>query len=145
MEYYVLTEKPALRDIKNEKLSINFYVKKDWSEDDIVQKKTDAGYINVSSPELTALDLLNYGSFGINRIFTILQELSEVMKAPDLTRAARNYAQTTTDQRLGYLLAKETQNAMLAGALKRAIRDRKYLPIPLLKESTNDTGEDRTT
>src|SRR3546814_1865195 len=53
MEYYVLTEKPALRDIKNEKLSINFYVKKDWSEDDIVQKKTDAGYINVSSPELT--------------------------------------------------------------------------------------------
>ncbi|HEY9560344.1 MAG TPA: type IV toxin-antitoxin system AbiEi family antitoxin, partial [Anseongella sp.] len=115
MEYYVLTEKPALRDIKNEKLSINFYVKKDWSEDDIVQKKTDAGYINVSSPELTALDLLNYGSFGINRIFTILQELSEVMKAPDLTRAARNYAQTTTVQRLGYLLDKEIGNAKLAG------------------------------
>src|SRR3546814_20023753 len=88
-------------------------------------------YSNVSSPELTALDLLNYGSFGINRIFTILQELSEVMKAPDLTRAARNYAQTTTVQRLGYLLDKEIGNAKLAGALKRAIRDRKYFPIPL--------------
>src|SRR3546814_9230912 len=63
------------------------------------------------------------------------------MKAPDLTRAARNYAQTTTVQRLGYLLDKEIGNAKLAGALKRAIRDRKYFPIPLLKDSTNDTGE----
>src|SRR3546814_17078897 len=115
MEYYVLTEKPALRDIKNEKLSINFYVKKDWSEDDIVQKKTDAGYINVSSPELTALDLINYGSFGINRIFTILQELSEVMKASDLTRAARNSAKTKNFQSLGYNLDKEIGNANMIG------------------------------
>jgi predicted transcriptional regulator of viral defense system len=54
MEYYVITEKPALRDIKNKKLKINFYVKKEWVDEDVMQKKTDAGYINVSSPELTA-------------------------------------------------------------------------------------------
>ncbi|MEI9912619.1 MAG: hypothetical protein WDO71_25065 [Bacteroidota bacterium] len=48
-----------MRGIKNKKLKINFYIKKDWSEDDIIQKKTDAGYINVSSPEFTALDLFS--------------------------------------------------------------------------------------
>ena len=30
MEYFVITQKPALRNIKNKKLKINFYVKKDW-------------------------------------------------------------------------------------------------------------------
>jgi len=29
MEYFVITQKPALRNIKNKKLKINFYVKKD--------------------------------------------------------------------------------------------------------------------
>ena len=76
----MITEKPALRDIKNQKLSFNFFVKQSWQEADIIQKKTDAGYINVSTPELTALDLLTYGDFGINRILTILEELSEEMK-----------------------------------------------------------------
>lgn len=60
MEYFVIVKRPALRDIKNKKIKINFFVKKQWRKQDIVQKKTDAGYINVSSPELTTLDLLYY-------------------------------------------------------------------------------------
>ncbi|MGZ4097717.1 MAG: type IV toxin-antitoxin system AbiEi family antitoxin domain-containing protein, partial [Bacteroidia bacterium] len=91
MEYFVITEKPALRNIRNKKLKINFYVKKDWLDEDIIQKKTEAGYINVSSPELTALDLFYYQSnFGINKIVTILKELGEVLKVSSLIKTAKN-------------------------------------------------------
>jgi phosphatidylserine decarboxylase len=44
-----------------------------------VVQGTDAGFINVSSPELTALDLLSYvDKIGMNRVITILSELVEV-------------------------------------------------------------------
>lgn len=134
MEYYVITEKPALRNIKSSKLAINFYVKESWFETDIIRKKTDAGYINVSSPELTALDLLTYGDFGINRIFTIIEELTEEMKSSDLTRIAKDYPVTSSVQRLGYLLDKEMQNAKLAVSLKRALKDRNIQTVQLLKK-----------
>ncbi|HET7360719.1 MAG TPA: type IV toxin-antitoxin system AbiEi family antitoxin [Salinimicrobium sp.] len=135
MEYHVFTEKPALRTIKNKKLHINFYVKKEWSSKDIVQKKTDAGYINVSSPELTALDLLAYADMGINRIFTILNELSEEMQVKSLAGTAKGYPQTTAVQRLGYLLDKEIGNQKLANILKGTLKDKTIFPVSLLKGS----------
>ena len=138
MEYYVITEKPALRNIRNNKLRINFFVKKDWSDQDIVSRKTDAGYIRVSSPELTALDLLSYGSFGINRVFTILEELVEEFNAQELTRTAKDYFQKAAVQRLGYLIDKELGNEKLATALKKAIKDQTLYPVPLLR--SKDTG-----
>lgn len=137
MEYYVITEKPALRNIKSQKLSINFYVKQDWPEGAILQKKTDAGYINVSTPELTALDLLTYGNFGINRVLTILEELVEEMKPSDLIKTARNYPTTSSIQRLGYLIDKGIGDEKLTPALKKVIKDRKIQPIPLLKNNRN--------
>jgi predicted transcriptional regulator of viral defense system len=137
MEYYVITEKPALRNIKSQKLIINFYVKQDWPEADVLQKKTDVGYINVSTPEFTALDLLTYGKFGINRVLTILEELVEEMKPSDLTKTARNYPTTSSIQRLGYLIDKKIGNEKLANALKKVIKDRKIHPIPLLKNTQN--------
>lgn len=132
MEYFVVTEKPALRDIKNKRLKINFYVKKDWSDDDIIQKKTEAGYINVSSPELTALDLFYYQeSFGINKITSILKELAEEIKVANLIKIAKNYPQTPSIQRLGYLLDKELDNPKLSKPLFKILSDRKHVTVPL--------------
>jgi len=135
MEYYVITEKPALRSIKNQKIRLNFFVRNSWSETNIIQKKTDAGYINISTPELTALDLLTYGDFGISRILPVLEELAEEMKPSDLLRTARNYPVTSTLQRLGFLTDKKIGNEKLAQVLKRAIKERKIQPILLLKDS----------
>ncbi len=132
MTYYVITEKPALRNLKNKKLSLNFYVKKAWKDEDIAQKKTDAGYINVSSPELTALDLLTY-DLSINRVFTVLEELVEAMKPSELARTAHNFPQTTSIQRLGYIIDKEIGRDKLAAVLKKDIRGRNLIPVPLLK------------
>jgi len=137
MEYYVITEKPALRGIRNSKLTINFYVKETWQEADVIQKKTDAGYLNVSTPELTALDLLTYGSFGINRILTILEELAEEMKPSDLAKTARSYPVKSSVQRLGYLINKQIGNDKLSAALKKILKDQKIHLVPLLKNGGN--------
>lgn len=137
MEYYVITEKPALRNINSQKLIINFFVKEKWPETNIIQKKTDAGYINVSSPELTALDLLTYGNFGINRILAVIEELTEEMKSPGLTGIAREYPVTSSIQRLGYLVDKKLGNEKLASAIKRALKDRKIQTVLLLKNNQN--------
>ncbi len=139
MEYFVITEKPALRDIKNKKLKINFYVKKEWVNEDVIQKKTDAGYINVSSPELTALDLLFYiNGIGLNRTTTILKELSSEIKASELSKAAKRYPQTAAIQRLGYLLDRELHHEKFAEALLNSLKDRKLYPVFL---SNNNKGK----
>ncbi|WP_291134620.1 type IV toxin-antitoxin system AbiEi family antitoxin domain-containing protein [Flavobacterium sp. UBA7663] len=133
METFVITEKPALRDIKNKKLKINFLVKNEWNTEDINQIKTEAGYINVSSPELTALDLLYYvDKLGMNRVITILKELVEVIKPNILAKTAKNYSQTATVQRLGYLLEYELKNDKLSQAIYATIADKKGANIPLM-------------
>ncbi len=132
MEFFVITEKPALRDIKNKKLKINFYIKKEWLEDDIIQKKTDAGYINVSSPELTALDLLFYNkSMGLNQTVTILKELADEIKTAELSKTAKRYPQVAAIQRLGYILDKELQNEKLSDVLFKTLQDKKLFPVSL--------------
>ncbi len=134
MEYFVITEKPALRDIEVKNLRINFLTKKEWSPDDVVDKKTDAGYMKVSSPELTALDLIYYSQFGLNRVFTILSELVEEMKASTLAMTARTYPQIAALQRLGYLLDKELHEDKLSEALFKTLQAKTYYPIALASD-----------
>ncbi|PWK20019.1 type IV toxin-antitoxin system AbiEi family antitoxin domain-containing protein [Xanthomarina spongicola] len=133
METFVITEKPALRNVKNKKLKINFYVKNCWNKEDILQVKTDAGYMNVSSPELTALDLLYYiGSLGMNRVITILEELFEVVKASELKKVAKNYPQKAAIQRLGYLSETILNNQKFSDILYESINLKKGANIPLM-------------
>jgi predicted transcriptional regulator of viral defense system len=140
MEFFVITEKPALRNIRNSKLKINFFTKKEWNDDDIMKVKTDAGNINVSSPELTALDLMFYiNSVGINRAVTILQELVPEMKASDMLKTAKRYQQVAAIQRLGYLLETEIKNEKIAEALFRSLKDKTYFPV-LLSNQKNKEG-----
>ena len=137
MESFIITEKPALRDIKKNRLKINFYVKKEWSDKDIIKKKTDAGYINVSSPALTALDMLYYiESLNINSTVTILHELSNEISPSDLMQAAKSYPQTTAIQRLGYLLDKEIKNEKLSNAIIKTLNERRIFTVQLLPQKS---------
>jgi predicted transcriptional regulator of viral defense system len=106
MESQIMIEQPALRMIKNNKLSVHFFTSGFRNINGIVEKKTDAGYVKVSSPELTALDLVAYNSKigGINRILPVLAELSESIKPSKLYSTAKLYNRTTVVQRLGFLL-----------------------------------------
>ncbi|MGA1847692.1 type IV toxin-antitoxin system AbiEi family antitoxin domain-containing protein, partial [Deferribacter abyssi] len=60
MLFQLIIEPPALRNIKKEYLAIHFFIKKQIDINYIFKKKTKTGYINVSSVELTILDLILY-------------------------------------------------------------------------------------
>ena len=140
MGYTVITQSPAPRSV--EKLNIIFYSKQFFLNDGIVQRKTPAGYINVSSPELTALDFFDYiHKFGINRITTILQELSEEMKPAPLMKIARQYPNTAAIQRLGYVLDNVVSAEKLSNALCKVLNERICFPVPLSpqKEKKGET------
>jgi predicted transcriptional regulator of viral defense system len=135
MGYTVITQSPAPRSI--DKLKIVFFGKQNFMRDGIIQRKTPAGYINVSSPELTALEFFDYiYKFGINRITTVLQELAEEMKPAILTKIAKQYTNTAAIQRLGYILEKEVSAEKLSDSLRKVLNERVYFPVPLSPQKT---------
>jgi predicted transcriptional regulator of viral defense system len=128
--YTVITQSPPPRSI--DKLKIIFFSRQIFLQDGIVQRKTPAGYIRVSSPELTAVEFFDYiYKFGINRITTILQELSEEMKPSSLLKIAKQYPNTAAIQRLGYILDKVVSAEKLSDALCKVLNERTCFPIPL--------------
>jgi predicted transcriptional regulator of viral defense system len=130
MEYFVIVKKPAPRSINNDKLKISFFAKKELLQEGIVQRRTPAGYMNVSSPELTALDLFDTNKFGINRITTVLQELAEEIKPINLLKTAKQCTNTAAIQRLGYIL-EWLQKDKLANSLEKVLNERTSFPVPL--------------
>lgn len=145
MEFTVTAETPAPRCIKNKRLKIIFYSKKEWTKEGITKKKTNAGYVNVSIPELTALDLLDKSSiFGINRIATILNELAEEMNSSKLIKTACQYRNNAAIQRLGYILERDVANEKLAENLWKTLSKRKFSAIPLApKKEKSGTSNNR--
>jgi predicted transcriptional regulator of viral defense system len=106
MEFQIVTDK-QLRDIRAGRSIISFFFRKDFNsvEEFIMPWKTDTGAMKISSPELTALDLLRYprASGGIDAAATVLSELSDKLDPEKLARAARHFERSVI-QRLGYLL-----------------------------------------
>ena len=145
MEYFVITQTPAPRSINSKKLKIYFLSKNTWEQDDIIQKTTDAGYINVSSPELTALDLLAYvEKIGLNRITTVLQELTQSIKVSSLTRTLKKYTNTPVIQRLGYIMDKVLDEKKLAEVLLKNLKDRNLSPVLLTTQKPKNGVIDET-
>ncbi len=141
MEYYVITDHPAIRSIINKRFIINFFVKKQWPENFIIKQKTDAGYINVSSPELTVIDLLDYSNFSINRIATIVEELGNEMSANKLKKLL-SISKTSTIQRLGYILDKVLITNKFEGVLKSELKSRNVFPVSLSKGASKKGNTD---
>lgn len=132
MELQLITHKPAFRSINNQKLAISFFTKGEWKQDQIIEKKTEAGYLKVSSPELTAFDMIQFHKRigGLNRIIPILEDLTETMKPSFLSKTAKTQ-KTPNIQRLGYLLDRIGIES-LAGSLFRLLGENlKELPLSL--------------
>lgn len=70
------------------------------------EHKTESGYIKVSSPELTALDLVQYcaKSGGLSSVATMLAEIGERLDFSKNDGRVLTTASSATIQRLGYLL-----------------------------------------
>lgn len=105
MAFHVITSKP-IRDIQCKRIKIRFFVKKDIDFSLVEQKNSQTGYIRVSCPELTAIDLLKYQNraAGLNHIFSVLKELANILDPDRLVKAAESEGCTVYAQRLGWLL-----------------------------------------
>ena len=117
--FHVMIPGPE-RNINVGGVKVRFFVKKDFKSGEKIRHKTDTGYIRISIPELTALDLVAYESRigGINRIITILNELEAQIRPEQLLREASEYRSIIIAQRLGYLLDlvnKSETTELLAG------------------------------
>jgi len=116
MQSQIIIQKPALRDIKTQKQHLTFFTKSSWNVDWLEKKKTDAGYVMISSPELTAIDLVKYHKRigGLNRIIPVLEELTEKIKMSRLTTIAE-VSNFPTLQRLGFLLEELSETKLAEG------------------------------
>jgi predicted transcriptional regulator of viral defense system len=129
MEFQIVTNK-QLPKIRVGRSMLAFYYRKDFSSvsEALENYKTDAGTMKLSSPELTALDLLRYlhAVGGIDAIATVLSDLATRMNADKMASLARHFERTVI-QRLGYLLEHLGHNA-LTGPLEEYLHKTFKLP-----------------
>ncbi|MCH4155268.1 MAG: type IV toxin-antitoxin system AbiEi family antitoxin [Muribaculaceae bacterium] len=106
MTYSVMTSVPSLRSTTNGDMQTNFYSRKNVPMKFVVQRKTKTGYYNVSSPELTALDLISrYKEVGgLNRVAVIMNELVEAMDMSKMSEELLSFFSIADVQKLGYIL-----------------------------------------
>ncbi|MCX6897004.1 MAG: type IV toxin-antitoxin system AbiEi family antitoxin [Verrucomicrobia bacterium] len=106
-EYFVVTEYPALRSTNKKGIKINYISTRQLPPETLTEKrKTETGYINISNPLLTAIDLINYEKKvgGLNRATTVINELIETVKRNDVTEELISYTSVSSLQRLGFIL-----------------------------------------
>ena len=125
----IITTAPAIRPV----LNIGFPIKSKMPKAGIEKKKTPAGYVNISSAELTALDLVTYikRSGGISSVTAVLEELSENMLSGKLALSAKESVPATPLQRLGYILDEILNEQPLADVLWAELQTRSFFHIPL--------------
>ena len=118
MEFQVMVGK-RISKIHTGRSIIAFYFSKNISNvtRGIQLRKTPTGYMKISSPELTALDLVRYpnGTAGSDNLATVLKDLGSSLNAQKLAELSTSFERTVT-QRLGYLLdylGYENQTALL--------------------------------
>lgn len=106
-EYFIVTSYPVLRTTNKKGLKINYISTRQLPPESLTEKKkTEAGYITVSNPLLTAIDLINYEKKigGLNRASTVINELLETVKRNDVKEELINYTSVSSLQRLGFVL-----------------------------------------
>ncbi|MDT8394657.1 MAG: type IV toxin-antitoxin system AbiEi family antitoxin [Bacteroidales bacterium] len=140
-EFYIINESPNIRNIKKDKLIINFSEKKSFPEYGVEEKKTDTGFIQISGKELTFLDLIFYEKSmgGLNRIISVLIELSDEMKPGLFRKVLKNDFPISVCQRAGYILEEVIGNFEIADLIKEHL-SKKDFRTTLLSLSGKKSG-----
>ena len=132
-EFQIITQPPALRTISAHGVRIRFFCKRIVPEKGIMQMKTDTGQIQVSSPELTSIDLIMFERRigGIDRAAEVFTELAPMLNQRPLLDLLPSVCPVAVAQRIGYLLDTIAGNKELADVLHGSLRNRTLFPVPL--------------
>ena len=117
-EFFVVTTTKQLTTRKKG-IIINYFTKKNIPEELLEKRKTETGYVNISSPELTAADLVYYQKRvgGLDRVCQVINELAEAVRPKRISPDFIASLSTPTIQRLGYIFDKIVDRPGLAQKL----------------------------
>ncbi|MEZ4490999.1 MAG: type IV toxin-antitoxin system AbiEi family antitoxin [Cyanobacteriota/Melainabacteria group bacterium] len=104
-EFQVICDTPH-RSIHLARYRIHFFKKWNIQKTQTETRNTPTGQMKISTPEVTALDLVRYyeSAGHYNNVATVLSELSEKMTGRSLVAAAKSGVEMTVIQRLGFIL-----------------------------------------
>ncbi|MBP9674331.1 MAG: type IV toxin-antitoxin system AbiEi family antitoxin [Bacteriovoracaceae bacterium] len=123
------------------KVSIEFITKKSLENLSTQDVNVKTGYLKISSPEVTSMDLLLYTHRvgGLNAIATILSELIESIDSQKLTLLAKNFKGKAWVQRLGWILENidsvdNERKTSLINALQEYLLTQQLFYVPAASE-----------
>jgi len=136
-EFQVITVRNRRRILCG-KVGVRFVARKSVETVPTVSMKNPRGILRVSTPEITAIDLVTYPEHagGISHVATVLSELSERMDPKELVRALKWTPDLASVQRLGFLLDRVLRKRVLALPLEKHIGKRARAVIPLVPSGT---------
>lgn len=104
-QYHVVVGS-ALRPVESDVVRIRFFRNKSVRRAAVEQTKTYTGYMPVSTPSWTALDVVRFNTKigGLDGVLTTLVELADKITPEDLLAVARKETELSQVQRLGWLL-----------------------------------------
>jgi len=139
----VMTEKPPIRPIEVKGIGIRFIAKKMLPEKGIIQKKTETGYVNVSSPLMTGLDLIQFERHagGFFRVIEVLDELAETFKEKDVKAVLENEFPISVLQRFGYLCDDPLNCPEIARFIHQHLLHVKVHPVVLSPSGSDRAGK----
>jgi predicted transcriptional regulator of viral defense system len=148
--YQVMVAK-RIRPIRCGKIGIDFVYKKKLTGLPINNFEGPAGYFKISSPELTAMDLLSYPSRvgGLNRIVTILTELVDSFDVERLLALVKFTKQQAWAQKLGFILEQTTEiideekRDKCVIALKQYFQQQSPRFVPLISGEIKNNSKNR--
>lgn len=140
MTFSVMVQGTALRSGVKNGTELVFMRKESLSLEFVRKFPTQMGSLNVSSPELTALDLVDRPEAvgGLNRVSTVLSELVEQMDWEHTDSKILDRYSAPTVQRLGYILENVLDESKQAEALMSEVKeagiDMRRVPLKLGRE-----------
>lgn len=131
----------VLRPLVVGRVRIRFFFRKRMDLAVTDQMKTSSGYIPVSTPEMTAYDLVRYrkGAGSIDHVATVLAELAERLDAKRLVAIAKQAEELPVIQRLGWLLD-HVGHEELGTELAKLVQERKPKMVPLEPKSAEEVS-----
>ncbi|MCB9468705.1 MAG: type IV toxin-antitoxin system AbiEi family antitoxin [Candidatus Obscuribacterales bacterium] len=128
-ELQVIGER-SLRPLECGRVRIRFFAKRYIEKTPTTSHKVRTGYMRISTPEATALDLVRY-SFelgGLDSVAVVIAELSETMKPRELIKAAE-CVELSVVQRLGFILDKTPRRSLSDPLSKWLLQQRPRLVL----------------
>ena len=141
MKFAVMTTNPPPRSRQTHGTKLEFLAKREFNkgipEPFIKKVKVQTGYVSISSPEITALSLVQYyrAAGGMQHVLTVLEELVEACHFDNLPVATLNYFPVSCLQRLGFMLDEILAQHMQATHLMQHIQQhssRRLQYVPLI-------------